>query len=105
LTTVELKPGSRYRSQVCETEVIIVRPLPGDVALTCGGAPLIDIKAEPDASLTLDSDQAGGTALGKRYTDPSGALEILVTKPGQGALAIDGVALEFKETKPLPASD
>jgi hypothetical protein len=102
---VELKPGSRYRSQVDETEVIVVRPLPGDVDITCGGAPLIDIKDEPDASLSLDPAQSSGTLLGKRYTDPSGALEILVTKPGAGNLAIDGVALEFKESKPLPASD
>jgi hypothetical protein len=30
---------------------------------------------------------------------------VLVTKPGKGALALDGQPLPLKEAKPLPASD
>ena len=48
---------------------------------------------------------AGGTLLGKRYTDDDGTVEILCTKPGAGTLTFDGQALTLKESKPLPASD
>jgi hypothetical protein len=102
---MQIKTGARYRSQVCDTEFIIVRALPGDVDLTCGGHPVIDIKAQPadDASLAEGAD--GGSELGKRYTDDSGKLEVLVTKAGQGTLALGGQPLSLKEAKPLPASD
>lgn len=98
-----LTPGSRYRSQVCETEVVVVRP--ADVALTCGGHPMIDLGAEPAAGLQIDPALAAGNLLGKRYTDASGTLEILVTKPGTGSLADGTVPLEVKQAKPLPSSD
>ncbi|KLL95143.1 hypothetical protein NJ76_29595 [Rhodococcus sp. IITR03] len=45
------------------------------------------------------------TALGKRYTDAEGTVELLCTTPGTGALAVDGVPLSLKTAKPLPASD
>ena len=102
---MQIKTGGRYRSQVCETELIVVRPLPGDLDLTCGGHPVIDLKAEPTAGLSLKEGTDTGTALGKRYTDASGELELLVTKAGQGSLALGGQPLVVKEAKPLPASD
>jgi hypothetical protein len=34
---VILKPGTRLRSQVCSTEVIVVRPPTAEIQLTCGG--------------------------------------------------------------------
>lgn len=102
---VELKTGSRYRSQVCNTEFIVVRPLAGDVDLRCGGQPVIDIKAEPAADCSLQPDSAAGSQLGKRYTDASAQLEVLVTKAGEGTLALNGEPLSVKEAKPLPASD
>ena len=102
---MELKTGGRFRSQVDTTEVIVVRALAGDVDLTCGGHPLIDVKAEPAAGLSVKEGLDGGAQLGKRYTDPSGALELLVTKGGEGTLAIGSEPLVFRETKPLPASD
>jgi hypothetical protein len=43
--------------------------------------------------------------LGKRYTDPDEAIEVLCTKPGIGALCADGQPLAVKATKALPASD
>ena len=100
-----LKIGTRYRSQVCETEIIVVRPLPGEADLTCGGHPVIDLKETPAAGLSLKEGADTGNALGKRYTDASGTLELLVTKPGQGTLALGGQPLVLKEAKPLPASD
>lgn len=102
---MEMKTGARYRSQVCETELIVVRALPGDVNLTIGGHPVIDIKGEPAAGLSIEPGADTGSALGKRYTDASGKLEVLVTKGGAGTLALDGEPLPLKDTKPLPASD
>ena len=36
---------------------------------------------------------------------PRAAIELLVTKPGQYGLSVDGAPLGLKEAKPLPASD
>src|SRR4051794_2890093 len=102
---MQLKTGGRYRSQVDDTTFIVVRPLPGDLDLTCGGHPVIDIKSTPDESLSLEPGADGGSALGKRYTDESGKLEVLITKAGKGTLALQGQPLAMKEAKPLPASD
>jgi hypothetical protein len=100
---MDLKPGLRLRSQVCATELIVVRP--AAVQLSCGGAPVIPFGDQPDAGLSLDPALSGGNQLGKRYTDDSGALEILVTKQGEGTLADADRPLPLKEAKPLPSSD
>ncbi|HTK63528.1 MAG TPA: hypothetical protein VL595_14180 [Pseudonocardia sp.] len=100
---MELKPGLRLRSQVCTTELIVVRP--AEVELTCGGVPVIGHGEEPGAGLSLDPALSDGTQLGKRYTDDSGALEVLVTKRGDGTLADGDRPLPLKEAKPLPSSD
>ena len=102
---MQIKVGSRYRSQVCETELIAVRTVPGDLDLTCGGHPVIELKSEPTPGLTLGAGADSGSVLGKRYTDPTGKFEVLVTKAGAGSLALDGEALPLKDAKPLPASD
>ena len=102
---MEMKTGARYRSQVCETEMIVVKALPGDVDLTVGGHPVIDLKAEPTPGLSIKPGTETGSALGKRYTDASGKLELLITKGGAGGLALGGETLPLKDTKPLPASD
>jgi hypothetical protein len=102
---MELKTGARYRSQVCDGEFIVVRSLPGDIDLTCGGHPVIDIKAEPAPGCSLEEGLAEGLQLGKRYTDAGGKLEVLINKAGKGTLALDGQPLVLKEAKPLPASD
>lgn len=77
----------------------------GDVEITCGGAPMIDMSAEPPAGASLSPDAAKGTALGKRYISEAGDLELLCTKPGEGSLAVGGTPLTLKEAKPLPSSD
>lgn len=100
-----LRPGVRLRSQTCATEVIVVRPGAGTVALTCGGEPMIDHAASP-AGLEPAATLAGGTQVGKRYTaeaDPT--VEVLVTKAGAGTLADGAVPLVVKTARPLPASD
>jgi hypothetical protein len=102
---VRVKPGLRLRSQVCSTEVIIVRGS-ADVDLTCGGKPMVSVAeaAEPGSAPAPGLD--AGSELGKRYTvEGSAALEVLCTKPGQGSLAIADTPLVLKDAKPLPSSD
>ena len=67
---VQLRTGARLRSQVDATEIIVVRVPAGEVTLTCGGHPMIDVKAEPDAGLTIDAALASGSPVGKRFTSP-----------------------------------
>jgi hypothetical protein len=101
---VELKPGTRFRSQVCETEVVVVKAGDGG-ALACGGASLVPLDAAPDPAVTMQDGQDGGTLLGKRYTDGASGVELLCVKPGAGTLSIDGRPFELKTAKALPASD
>lgn len=101
----QYKPGSRMRSAVCATEVVVIAAPAQDIVLSCGGAPLL---AEGDAApsgVALDSAAAEGTQLGKRYTNEEGNLELLCVKRGEGSLACSGVALQIKGAKPLPSSD
>ncbi len=99
-----IKNGTRLKSQVCETQVIIVRSSPALDDLRAGGAPMIPVSDEVEANLTLGDGFAGGTQMGKRYVDDAGA-EVLVTKAGAGSLSIGSTPLAVKEAKPLPASD
>lgn len=102
---MKLTPGSRWRSAVCETEVILVRPSGDDVDLRCGGQPMVPLGEEAPADLALEPAFAEGTALGKRYTNGAGDLELLCTKPGAGSLSLGNEPLVLKEAKPLPSSD
>ena len=102
---MELKPGSRWKSAVCDTEVVVVRATAGDIALECGGHPMVAHADAKPAGLTASADHAGGTQPGKRFADEVSGLEILATKGGAGSLSIDGRAIGAKEAKKLPASD
>jgi hypothetical protein len=103
---VQLKPGARLRSQVCTTEVIVVRPPTQEVELSCGGKPMVELGTEVDAEATPAPGLDTGTLMGKRYTtDDDSPLEILVTKAGAGTLAAGDVPLVQKDAKPLPSSD
>jgi hypothetical protein len=94
----------RLRSQACSTEVMVIRPGPEGIDLTCGGHPLIAYSEEAQRLEILDG-LAAGSELGKRYTDTTGELEVLVTKAGPGTLANGKEPLVLKEAKPLPSSD
>ena len=103
---MKLKPGTRLRSQVDATEVIVVRAPADDLGVACGGQPMIDVAAQPEPGLAPAGELTQGTQLGKRYTlAGDSAIELLVTKPGKYGLSIDGTPLALKEAKPLPASD
>lgn len=100
---VELRPGARFQSTVCMTEVIVVKGTgPGDV--TCGGSAMVPAGTAERAG-EPSADASEGTLLGKRYGDPDETVEVLCTKAGQGSMALGGVPLAVKVTKPLPASD
>ena len=99
-----IKNGTRLQSQVCDTQVIIVRSADSLDDLRAGGAPMVPIGDDVASDLTLDEGLADGNLMGKRYVDESGA-EVLVTKAGKGTLSIGSTPLTIKEAKPLPASD
>ena len=101
---MQLNVGQTLYSTVDSTAVIVVRAPEADVTITCGGADMTPDKpaAPAGAGAAAGSD---GTLLGKRYADEDLGLELLCTKAGPGALAVNGTPLEIKQAKPLPASD
>ncbi len=101
---MELRPGSRLKSTVCDTEVIAVKAS-GELDVTCGGAPMVDATADAGDKGTPSEAASGGTQMGKRYVNEDESLELLCTKPGAGSLGIGDTPLILKESKPLPASD
>jgi hypothetical protein len=102
---MELKPGSRWRSAVCDAEIVIVRPPKAGASLECGGHPMVALSAQRPAGLSMSPDYAGGIQAGKRYADEETGLEVLCSKAGAGSLSVDGRAIAAKEAKKLPSSD
>lgn len=102
---MELKPGSRWKSAVCDTEVVVVRPPKTPASLECGGHPMVaHVAAKPDG-LAVSAEYASGSQMGKRFADEDSGLEVLCSKAGIGSLAIDGRPILAKDAKKLPASD
>ncbi|GFG73954.1 hypothetical protein [Mycobacterium botniense] len=97
-----IKNGTRLASQVCDTQVIVVRSAESLDDLRCGGRPMVPIGAERSGE--LDPAFADGNLMGKRYVNDDGG-EVLVTKAGAGTLTVGDIPLRIKEAKPLPASD
>ncbi|MBL7496689.1 hypothetical protein I6A84_00785 [Frankia sp. CNm7] len=103
-----LRPGARLSSQVCQTQVIVVRGGGGAPELGCGGAPLVGQSgAATEPALPADAALLGGSPLGKRFVVPGApsVVELLVTRAGEGTLTADGVAMVEKEAAKLPSSD
>lgn len=102
-----LRPGTRLRSQVCSTEIIVVVPPTGDVIVACGGQPMIEIGTEARSApaSALDPSLSGGTLIGKRYIHLATPFEALCTKSGEGSLTMDGESLHVKAATALPVSD
>ncbi|BCI54419.1 hypothetical protein NIIDNTM18_36970 [Mycolicibacterium litorale] len=99
-----IKNGTRLQSQVCDTQVIVVRSADSLDDLRAGGVPMVPLDAAKAADAALDPALSDGNVMGKRYVDDNGA-EVLVTKAGAGTLSIGSTPLQLKEAKPLPASD
>jgi hypothetical protein len=102
---MELKPGSRWKSAVCTTEIVVVKSPTAPVTLECGGQGMLEHAAARAEGLSPAEGHAAGTQPGKRFADEETGLEVLCTKGGQGSLAIGGRAIQPKEAKKLPASD
>jgi len=102
---MELRPGLKLRSAVCDAQVVVVKAPSELVELGCGGAPLLEDGQDPGGPATLDPSLGDGPLLGKRYADEELGLELLCTRGGAGALTVDGRLLSLKGAKPLPASD
>jgi hypothetical protein len=100
-----LKAGTRLKSAVCNTEVMVIAIGNPDADLRCGGAKLLEAAAAKPEGGSPAPDHAKGSQLGKRYVDADGSIELLCTKPGAGSLSVGGTALGLKEAKPLPSSD
>lgn len=100
---MELKPGIRLRSAVSEVELVVIRAA-GDVDLRCGGVEMTEAQAGASPRPT-STELEGSVALGKRYVDDEGTLEVLCTKPGAGSLSVGDEPLVIKSAKPLPSSD
>jgi hypothetical protein len=96
-----MKAGTKLKSTVCDTEVMVIRG--GDFVAECGGSPMAETR--PAERGTVNPVFAQGTKIGKRYVDAAGAFELLCIKAGKGSLTIGGAALQVKEAKPLPSSD
>jgi hypothetical protein len=102
---MQLRPGLKLRSGVCDAQVVVVKAPSEPVELGCGGVPLLEEGQEPEGSASLDPSLGDGPLLGKRYADEEIGLELLCTRAGTGALTVDGRPLAVKGAKPLPASD
>jgi hypothetical protein len=102
---VELKPGARFRSAVCEAEVVVIKAPAGAVDLQSGGHPMVPIGEEPPTGLSSLPGYDGGAQIGKRYTDGTDALELLCSKGGTSTLSVGAELLMLKDAKPLPSSD
>ncbi|MER6808175.1 hypothetical protein ABT299_02745 [Spirillospora sp. NPDC000708] len=102
---MKLRPGQQVASTVDGTRLIVVRAPAEEVALTCGGAEMVDAKQAPAPSGVPAEDAREGTQLGKRYAAEALGIELLCTKPGEGTVAANGTPLVLQGAKPLPASD
>ncbi len=102
---MKLTTGSRWRSSACTTEGIVVRIDAGDdVDLRCGGHPMLAAGADGEQQAII-AEFAGGSLLGKRYELEELGLELLVTKAGDGSLAVGETSLVEKSARRLPTSD
>jgi hypothetical protein len=102
---MNLKPGSRWSSAVCNAEVVVVRPAKEPVVLECGGKPMLAPGEVRPEGLSPAPDRADGINVGKRYFDAETGFEVLGAKAGEGSLSVGGRPLARKDAKALPASD
>lgn len=102
---MQVKPGTKLRSSVCSTEVVVVKAPKVDVELCCGGQPMVAPDGTPPEDAALVAGFNGGTLIGKRYADADTGIEVLSTKGGEGSLSLGTAPLALKDAKSLPSSD
>jgi len=72
---MQLKPGSRWKSAVCDAQLVVVRPPNAAGELQCGGAPVLPIDDASAPSGNVSADFAEGVMIGKRYTDEASGID------------------------------
>jgi hypothetical protein len=102
---MELPVGTRLRSAVDTTEVVVVRAPSESVDIRCGGQAMVPVTQSVSGEGPIDPNHNSGTLVGKRYVDDALGLELLCTKGGEGSLAVGEAPLLVKAAKPLPSSD
>jgi len=103
--SITVKAGSRLYGATSTTELIVVKTPSAELELTIGGHPALLSAAERTGGTDVVEGHGGGAAMGKRYVDEAGGVELLCTKAGDGLPAVAGEVLQLKDAKPLPASD
>ena len=103
--SLALKPGTKLFGAACTGEFIVVKAPPDPVDVLIGGHPAVTSADDRPAGLAVTTDAEAKPAMGKRYVDAADTVELLCTKPGDGAPAVGGELLVRKEAKALPASD
>jgi hypothetical protein len=91
-----LKAGARFKSAVCETQVMVVKAPAGEHDLRCGGLAMLGGTETAPAGASPDPAHSGESLIGK---------ELLCTKGGKGSLALGSEPLAVKQAKQLPSSD
>lgn len=100
-----LKAGARFKSAVCDSQVMVIKAPAGEHDLRCGGVPMLAATDPTAASGSPDAAHATETLIGKRYVNADESLELLATKGGKGSLSLGAEALGIKQAKQLPSSD
>lgn len=103
--SLDVRPGARFQSAVCDTQVAVVKATGPTADLRCGGQPLLPMGEERPADAAPVDGHGEGTLMGKRYVDADDSIEVLCTKPGTGSLSMGDDPLVLKDAKPLPSSD
>ena len=101
---VTLKAGGRFKSAVCDTQLMVIKAPAGEVDLRCGGVEMLAPTATAAAGAAMQGSGAE-TLIGKRYVNADESVELLCTKGGKGWLSLNGTPLEVKQAKQLPSSD
>ena len=98
-----LTPGTRLKSTVCTTEIMVITAPPDEIEITCGGQPMS--QGDDGNGGSVHQDHAEGSVIGKRYTNEGGSLEVLCVKAGEGSLWAGGAAMKVKDATKLPKTD
>lgn len=98
------KPGSRWKSVVCQAEAVVVRPPATPGLPQCGGHDMVPL-GEPAEQRPVMEGFAAGCQIGKRYRDDPDGIELLCTRAGEGTLGFAGVPLALVPTRQLPSTD
>ena len=105
MAAVVLKAGTRLKSAVCDTQIMVLRVPSVALEIGCGGHPMLPMQDNAPAGVVLDAAFAEPSLTGKRYVDDGETMEFLCTKGGAGALSLNGARLAVKQAKALPSSD